>query len=293
METTPSRLIAQTHYRAYWFNDVIGNANTLNVPRDGLVTGLTAYPPVNFPWNWREPSGPLETLRGTTRVRGRIGRDAAGYGAVDWGHTTGSTPSLGASATTFITPQRFYMWGDFANELSGANIIPCAVFADNYTMLSTAWTDANNYNLPARGLTDGEQSGRGYSSTNASTTTQNISMVINNSPNSTWNAGSFGSAGQEGTFRMVERWGGATINWSGSQVVMNEGRYHHSGHNYVGYNSNNRANAPAHMGIHAFTTGTNIYTFNTNLFSRAGRPPLSPAGVDATRVINQVTGFND
>jgi hypothetical protein len=122
------------------------------------------------------------------------------------------------------------------------------------------------------------------------------SMVINNSPNSAWNCGSFGSAGQEGTFRMIEDWGyGAThVWWSGSQVVMNMGRYHHSGHNFLPKNrADGRTQAPAHMGVGAFHTSTNHYVFNTNLFKREGRPPLSPSGVSATRVVNQVTPFGD
>jgi hypothetical protein len=70
------------------------------------------------------------------------------------------------------------------------------------------------------------------------------------------------------------------------------GRYHHSGHNHLPRDrSVARAEAPAHMGVGAFHTSTNHYIFNTNLFSRDGRPPLAPSGVNATRVVNQITHF--
>jgi hypothetical protein len=303
VEADPSRLVSQTHFRAYWFTEVAGAGLTLPA----------GYPPVNFPWNWREPSGPLEATRCATRLKGQID-DSAGanveatdptYYRVFWDHTTPTSTSdpLGTSAFTYITPQRLYVWGNFCyrvnsitSESAGRaeidaninSITPCAVFADNFTMLSTRWRDENSQSLPT--------GAGGYPSQMAGSTCYFTSMVINNSPNSAWNCGSFGSAGQEGTFRMIENWGyGAThVWWSGSQVVMNMGRYHHSGHNFLPKNrSDGRTQAPAHMGVGAFHTSTNHYVFNTNLFKREGRPPLSPSGVSATRVVNQVTAFGD
>ena len=167
-------------------------------------------------------------------------------------------------------------------------ITPRAVFADNYTMQSVHWRDYNAQTLPDRADGMGFPRDSAGNSVNAESTCPFVSMVINNSPNSTWNAGSFGSAGQEGTFRMMESWSGKHYWWSGSQVVMNMGRYHHSGHNYVNkIRTSARAYAPAHMGVRAFQAGSNHYVFNTNLFSSDGRPPLSPSGV------NQVTSFGE
>ena len=311
VESVPARLVNQTHFRAYWFSEVnlpapprLPPQTTANASASPLI-----YPPINFPWNWREPAGPLETTRCATRLKGQISDQAESadpnYYRVFWNHEDAGTNPLGTSAFTYITPQRFYMWGHFCykvtnitDEAAGraeidanmASITPCAVFADNYTIQSTRWRDAFAQTLPRRG------DGFGYPDGQAKSTCQFVSMVINNSPNSAWNCGSFGSAGQEGTFRMMEDWGyGAThVWWSGSQVVMNMGRYHHSGHNFIHYGiTSGRANAPAHMGIGAFHASTNHYIFNTNLFSRAGRPPLSPSGVTATRVVNQVSNFGE
>jgi hypothetical protein len=319
VEDVPDRLVKQTHFRAYWFSDV---APGLTNERRDLLPPQTStnpastpilYPPINFPWNWREPAGPLETTRCATRLKGQIddaventGPDAPTYYRVFWNHSTPtstnlSTDPLGTSAFTYITPQRLYQWGNFCYkveeigddakgtaevEAALATITPCAVFADSFTMQSVKWNDAKAQELP----TDPDH----HWQEKAGSTCFFTSMVINNSPNAAWNCSSFGSAGQEGTFRMMEDWGGQHLWWSGSQVVMNMGRYHHSGHNYVSSKrASGRTYAPAHMGVGAFHTGNNHYLFNTNLFKREGRPPLSPSGVAATRVVNQVTHFGE
>lgn len=318
VETTPSKLGNQSHFRAYWFTEVAKSwtspttNNPFRLPHSENPTGSTKiiYPPINFPWNWREPSGPLETTRCATRLKGQLNDGAEGpetldptYYKIFWNHSTpeSTTDPLGTSALTYITPQRLYMWGNYCyrmtnttSEVNGreeiddnlASITPCAVFADSFTMQSVDWKDFEAALLP-------HNAGHHWQKA-AGTTTYFTSMVINNSPNAAWNCSSFGSAGQEGTFRMIENWGDKHLWWSGSQVVMNMGRYHHSGHNYVSSNrENGRGFAPAHMGVGAFHTGNNHYVFNTNLFKREGRPPMSPSGVAATRVVNQITHFGD
>jgi hypothetical protein len=309
VETDPQRLVNQTHFRAYWFSE-LNNPTPTGLPNQTAAPFI--YPPINFPWNWREPSGPLETSRCATRLKGQLNDpaeiDDPTYFRVYWNHSTptSTTDPLGTSAFTYISPQRFYMWGHFCYKVNAitseslgreeidqniSSITPCAVFADNYTIQSARWRDEFAQFLPVNG------NGKGYpSNRRAESTCQFVSMVINNSPNSAWNCGSFGSAGQEGTFRMMEDWGYSATHvwWSGSQVVMNMGRYHHSGHNFIHYGiQSGRQGAPAHMGIGAFEASTNHYIFNTNLFSRAGRPPLSPGGVTATRVVNSVSSFGE
>jgi hypothetical protein len=319
VETTPAKLGNQEFFRAYWFTEVAKPwptsavaDNPRQLPHSENPTGSTKiiYPPINFPWNWREPSGPLETTRCATRLKGQLNDGAEGpetldptYYKIFWNHSTpeSTTDPLGTSALTYITPQRLYMWGNYCyrmNQVSDERlgreeidskldtITPCAVFADSFTMQSVDWKDFEASALP-------HNAGH-YWQKNAGTTTYFTSMVINNSPNAAWNCRSFGSAGQEGTFRMMENWGQKHLWWSGSQVVMNMGRYHHSGHNYVSSNrENGRSYAPAHMGVGAFHTGNNHYVFNTNLFKREGRPPMSPSGVAATRVVNQITHFGE
>lgn len=334
VEADPNRLVTQKHFRAYWLTEVVTVPTELTAAQkvarkdslplqDTLDASIPAnriiYPPINFPWNWREPAGPLETTRCATRLRGQLDDSATSnvefkdptYYRVFWNHTTPTstnttTDPLGTSAFTYITPQRVYLWGNFCYRVSDANInkndkgaagtteveaalatiTPCAVFADSFTMQSVRWNDAKAQELP--------QNTTGSWQEKAGSTCFFTSMVINNSPNAAWNCNSFGSAGQEGTFRMMEDWGGESLWWSGSQVVMNMGRYHHSGHNYVWSDrASGRTYAPAHMGVGAFHTGSNHYLFNSNLFKREGRPPLSPSGVAATRVVNQVTHFGE
>ncbi len=312
VESVPSRLVNQSHFRAYWFRDV---EIPLSMDRAALLPPQSppnlgysiVYPPINFPWNWREPAGPLETTRCATRLKGQIDDTVENadptYYRVFWNHSTptSTTDPLGTSAFTYITPQRLYLWGNFCyrvqnidNDTNGTSevdaalnsITPCAVFADSFTMQSVKWSDRMAQSLP-------HNAGH-YWQTAAGSTCFFTSMVINNSPNAAWNCSSFGSAGQEGTFRMMENWGDQHLWWSGSQVVMNMGRYHHSGHNYVSSNrENGRDYAPAHMGVGAFHTGSNHYLFNSNLFKREGRPPLAPSGVAATRVVNQVSHFGE
>lgn len=319
VNTDPSRLVSQSHFRAYWLTEVnaLTSAQQLLLPR--AQTGNVSipeqriiYPPINFPWNWREPSGPLETTRCATRLRGQLDDSATGnveysdpsYYRVFWNHTTPTSTNtsanpLGTSAFTYITPQRVYLWGNFCYRVAKITddnggtaevqaaldtITPCAVFGDSFTMQSVKWDDSQAQELP-------HNAGHHWQK-QAGSTCFFTSMVINNSPNAAWNCSSFGSAGQEGTFRMMEDWGDQDLWWSGSQVVMNMGRYHHSGHNYVSSDrADGRTYAPAHMGVGAFHTGNNHYLFNSNLFKREGRPPLSPSGVAATRVVNQVTHF--
>lgn len=315
VEDNPSRLVNQTHFRAYWFSEVVTADPPLlrrqSTTDAASISTRIIYPPINFPWNWREPAGPLETTRCATRLRGQLDDSATGgveyndptYYRVFWNHATPTSTAdpLGTSAFTCITPQRLYLWGNFCyrvqnitNDAGGtaeveaalASITPCAVFADSFTMQSVRWNDAMAQALP-------HNAGHHWQ-TQAGSTCFFTSMVINNSPNAAWNCSSFGSAGQEGTFRMMENWGGQHLWWSGSQVVMNMGRYHHSGHNYVSSNRDSgRTYAPAHMGVGTFHTGSNHYLFNSNLFKREGRPPLSPSGVAATRVVNQVSHFGD
>ena len=315
VEDVPARLTDQTHFRAYWFTD-IANTAPPKLPRQTKVGGANIlYPPVNFPWNWREPSGPFETSRCAVRIRGQTSDSTesdASYYRVFWNHASDSSTSdaLGTSAFTLITPQRFYMQGNFCelvppskieNDTTGEahimdllpKITPCAVFADNYTTQSVKWRDADAQSLDV-------QDGRGTPTASGPFhTCQFISMVINNSPNAAWNCGSFGGAGQEATFRTMENWQKNNVWshmwWSGSQVVMNIGRYHHSGHGYVsiGSTSVSRTKSPANMSIRAFDSGKNHYIFNTNLFSPEGRPPLSPCGVSATRVVNQLTYYGE
>lgn len=321
VETYPAKLGNQDFFRSYWFTEVTKSwtspttGNPSRLPHSENPSGSTKiiYPPINFPWNWREPSGPLETTRCATRLKGQINDGTEGpetldptYYKIFWNHSTPESTNpaidpLGTSALTYITPQRLYMWGNYCyrmaqetDEILGreeidaklASITPCAVFADSFTMQSVDWKDLEAQTLPHNPVHHWQK--------HAGTTTYFTSMVINNSPNAAWNCSSFGSAGQEGTFRMIEDWGDKHLWWSGSQVVMNMGRYHHSGHNYVSSTrEKGRSFAPAHMGIGAFHTGNNHYVFNTNLFKREGRPPLSPSGVAATRVVNQVTHFGE
>lgn len=309
MEDLPERLLDQSHFRAFWFTEVASATPPRGLDKAALLA--RGYPPVNFPWNWREPSGPLETTRCATRLRGQTSDPAENdptWYRIFWNHTTtASSDPLGTSGFTFITPQRFYLWGNYCYKITNItsetlgrqeidtnidSITPSAVFADNYTMQSVNWRDENSQSLPTSDF--------GHPPGMADSTCHFFSMVINNSPNSRWNCGSFGSAGQEGTFRMIENWGYQQTHywWSGSQVVMNMGRYHHSGHQHL---ARPRANArqdkdtgvPGHMGVGTFHTSTNHYIFNTNLFRREGRPPLAPSGVNATRVVNQISYFGD
>jgi hypothetical protein len=220
---------------------------------------------------------------------------------VNWGGlqaAAGNRPQ----GLTVITPNTGYIWGDYNTQpypdsSGNQQITPCAVFCDGLTTLSNLWIDDNPANPPAHVYTS--------ATTQASSTTYIVSVVINNLPTDLENTSQEGSDGTHNVIRYAENWGGCTWTFQGSLVVLNRMRYTRS---YV-------PGTPASSGTSPFTIPVSynqtpsvaysnttagsfygvparVYKFNSDLLTSAGQPPASLSGVQTERVISTVNLIN-
>jgi len=159
---------------------------------------------------------------------------------------------------------------------------PCAVFADQVTVLSNAWTDAGQiYN------TD----------TTASETWYNTSFILNNVPTDQSNVVQEGSGGMHNVTRYLENWGSIWYHFRGSLVCMNSARYTDG---YILSTPSEDSYTPASTyGSMANCTLTTAYgapsrdlRFNTDLLTQSGQPPFSPFGVQVVRTVSTINDGN-
>jgi hypothetical protein len=146
-----------------------------------------------------------------------LGRDVWSIFVADQRTQTGSTeagvrlvngqtlPSLGL---TVATPDPLYVDGNYnapAGYLGTTNTSttrPASFVADAITVLSTSWSDAN--------------STQSISSRTAGNTTVNAAFIAGIVPT----GGGYYSGGVENFPRFLENWGGKTLTYNGSMVVM-------------------------------------------------------------------------
>jgi len=215
----------------------------------------------DFPFKVREGSGPIETFHCGVRV--------SNGGDINWNHIAAANP-LGTSGLTVITPNMCYLHGDYNivthPDASGtARITPCAIFSDGLAALSNRWNDSEHQTADT-------------STRDASETTYNLSLVINNVPTDDLNAVDEGSGAVANVVRFLENWGGRTYAFRGSLVVMNRMRYGYTtlGANTCALNANTNFYSPPRRQLN----------FNTDLLSRAGQPPFTPFGVQVIRTVS-------
>ncbi|HYE04458.1 MAG TPA: hypothetical protein VEL07_02950 [Planctomycetota bacterium] len=230
-------------------------------PYDLPNTTYTLPPAVDWPFRVREGSGAIETFHCAVRLR--QGRD------INWAHGAGPAP-LGTSGLTVITPNMCYVQGDYnvVPHVDAAGIMqtpPCAIFADGVTALSNAWSDAAHQTVVT-------------TATAGSATTFNLSYVINNVPTDDITADDEGSGAVANVVRFLENWGGRSYNFRGSLVVMNRMRY--------SYTTLGASHGPLNMSTSYYSPPTRNITFNTDLLSRAGQPPVAPFGVQVIRTVS-------
>jgi hypothetical protein len=114
-------------------------------------------------------------------------------------------PSLGL---TVATPNPLYVQGHFNVEGSAVGTAdtsaskPASLVGDSINILSTAWQDAN--------------SALGIGSRSANDTTVNAALLAGIVPSN----GTYYSGGVENFPRFLEHWGGRTLTYNGSMVVM-------------------------------------------------------------------------
>ena len=125
---------------------------------------------------------------------------------------------LPPSGLTVVTPDPIYVLGNYNTTTNGhqfsttlgdtTNTSPAALMGDAVTILSSAWSDANN-------------SGTGIGSRNAVSTTINAATLEGIVPSN----GSHYSGGVENFLRLLENWSGQTLTYNGSIVVLFPSQY--------------------------------------------------------------------
>jgi hypothetical protein len=125
---------------------------------------------------------------------------------------------LPPSGLTVVTPQPIYVLGNYNVTTNGTNFSttlgdttntsPAAFMGDAVTILSSAWSDANN-------------SGTAIGSRNAVNTTINAATLEGIVPSN----GSHYSGGVENFLRLLESWSGQTLTYNGSIVVLFPSQY--------------------------------------------------------------------
>jgi hypothetical protein len=252
--------------------------------------------------NIREGDGPYETTRCAVRIRGGLRVDSTyypndtendltrkQYAEINWDAPANGIAGLANSGLTIVTPNRCYMWGDFnttthtdPTDSTKQLTVPCAVFADGITGLSSNWRDSvwQDYQTWSS-----KTYGTWTPKYMAASTKYITSMVTNNVPMAEWNVTSFGTGGAGEMIYMVENWKYADFVFRGSMVVLNEQRYSKCGHCYM----------PSILtgGVGVFETGPVEFKFNTDLLTRDGQPPFSPWGFQVTRVVSTVNVFDN
>ena len=253
----------------------------------------------------REGDGPYETTRCAVRIRGGLRVDSTyypndtendetrkHYAQINWDAPADGIAGLANSGLTIVTPNRCYMWGDFnttthpnsafPNDRTKDLTVPCAVFADGITGLSSNWRDSvwQDYQTWSS-----KTYGTWTPKYMAASTKYITSMVTNNVPMTEWNVTSFGTGGAGEMVNMMENWKYATFVFRGSMVVLNEQRYSKCGHCYMPSILTNW--------VGVFETGDVEFKFNTDLLTRDGQPPFSPWGFQVTRVVSTVNVFDN
>ena len=171
---------------------------------------------------------------------------------------------LPVSGLTVATENGVYVQGNYnatSTDATAEPNRPAAILADAVTILSTAWSDAQSFNSP-----------NNIANRDAVTTGYRFGLIAGKSiafpKPSGWGAGDFGTDGGVHNFmRMLEDWGGRTINYRGSMISLYTARQ------FTGiYRANNNIYAP----------GTRAFQFDTDFLT----PSLLPPGTPMFRDVN-------
>jgi hypothetical protein len=128
---------------------------------------------------------------------------------------------LPPSGLTVVSPQPVYVKGNYNTTTNGVNFstalgsttnntVPAALIGDAITVLSSSWSDANNF-------------GTGIGSRTAAATTINAACLEGIVPTTT--DGLHYSGGLENFLRLMENWNNVALTYNGSIVVMFTSQY--------------------------------------------------------------------
>jgi hypothetical protein len=159
-----------------------------------------------------------------------------------------------------------YVQGDYNVQLAGgtayasagthntANTYPAAFMADAITVLSSAWNDTGG-----AWMKGGSEGSRGASNTTINAAC--IEGVVLSTNFTGAPAGGCYSGGVENFLRLEEEWGGDTLTYNGSIIVLFPSQY-----------ATNYWQMPgAYYGV-----PTRDWAFDTNFLSQAKLPPMTP-----------------
>jgi hypothetical protein len=163
------------------------------------------------------------------------------------------------SGLTVVTPQPLYVDGNYNVQINGGtpllgssdtqNTYPAAFMADSITILSSNWPDET-----------ASSSGQSYTARTAVSTTINAACL----EGIVQSIGNNYSGGVENFLRLLQNWGGQTLTYNGSIIVMFPSEY-----------ATNLWQAPDGTGSY-YGVPIRNWAFDTNFLSTPGLPPLTP-----------------
>ncbi len=175
--------------------------------------------------------------------------------------TVGGTnyPVIVTRGLTVVTPQPLYVMGHYNVQINGgspvlashntASTYPAAFMADSITILSSNWVDQT-----------ASAAGQSYTSRGALDTTINAACL----EGIVQSVGNNYSGGVENFLRLLQNWGGNTLTYNGSILVM-----------FPSQVATNLWQAPSGAGSY-YGVPTRNWGFDTNFLTAPGLPPLTP-----------------
>ena len=189
-----------------------------------------------------------------------VGNEAPAFKPTQWPHAVrvingasmhwgfpggGSVPEFGTGKTAVVTPNPIYVQGQFnttkqtvrRNGANSAEWVPMAVMADQITILSSAWVDADarvaGLSADANGLTTTAITARtslsrGWDASHplpsAVDTSVVAAFVTHNQPTTRASVINGEAASIISVVQFLENWAGRTFDYTGSLVVMDSRR---------------------------------------------------------------------
>jgi hypothetical protein len=163
------------------------------------------------------------------------------------------------SGLTVVTPQPLYVLGDYNVQTNGGPIVtgqtnaintyPAAFMADSITVLAAGWPDLT-----------ASSAGNNYTTRPSSNTTVNAACL----EGIVQSVGNNYSGGVENFLRLLQDWGGHTLTYNGSIIVMFQSQY-----------ATNLWQAPSGSSSY-YAAPTRNWSFDTNFLTTTGLPWLTP-----------------
>jgi hypothetical protein len=248
---------------------------------------------------------------------------------LSWGFTGVTSPPFGTGKTSFVTPNPMYVQGNFNTALktvirNGASTpdqsVPCAIMADEITILSNSWTD-DPWKRPGMSFVPGtlaypsapmtasqtwgtlaiNAAGSWVSAPVATSTTVAAAIVVNNQPTTKSTAIIGESAAIASIVNLVENWYakpfGPTpfghldrtsgLDWANNDEVKTHSGWWNAYGNRPTNVAGNRWTAPSsgsNTMPSVYGNARRTLIFNPDLLTPEGTPPYAPFGVSVNGI---------